>query len=623
MKAFSWLAQGLAKNAIPAAADAVIAALAYGIALGLRTGFRFDQIDPVTALQLCAAAGVLQVPANMLFNIYWRTWRFVSLRDALALLEAAALAGGAALVLDFVVPTAQRGLPLSTIPIGALIAAGLLLAYRLRDRVPTILRAAATGTAETRQVLIVGADDLGQQIAKALDERRGEHRVRAFVDDDPRTHGTYIRGHRVQGDVNAIPDLVETLAIDVVAIALRPEHGDVVRRVVAACERVDVQIRKIRPMGDALTGGPRLETIEVEDLLRREPVRVSAERCRSLIAGRRVLITGAAGSIGSELARQVALYDPSTLLLVDIDESRLFDLSIELRNVSSARIRLLDVRDGDAAARVFRDQPIDIVFHAAALKHAPLLESHILEAVDTNVFGTYQLARLAAANDVGQFVFISTDKAVEPQGVMGATKRLSELLVRSVAEGSRTTFASVRFGNVLASRGSVVPLFLQQIDAGGPVTVTDPKVTRYFMSTGEAVALVIEAASLARNGDVFMLDMGESVPIVELARRMIRMRGLRVGRDIDIVFTGLRPSEKLDERLRFDDEQVEPTENPRVLRLFDGRRPWSSDRAAEIVAALGQHARENNEQATHEALFAAIEQPRATMLEAVPQATSS
>jgi len=245
-------------------------------------------------------------------------------------------------------------------------------------------------------------------------------------------------------------------------------------------------------------------------------------------------------------------------------------------------------------------------------------------AIDTNVFGTFELAKLAADRGASQFVFISTDKAVEPTSVMGASKRLSELLVRSIAEGAaRTTFTAVRFGNVLGSRGSVVPIFAQQIDAGGPVTVTDPRSTRYFMSIGEAVALVIEAASLAENGDVFMLDMGESIPIVELARRMIRMRGLRIGRDIDIVYTGLRPSEKLEERLRFDYERAEPTANPRVLRLLDGRRPWRREQSDEVITSLRQRVQEADERAAREALFSAIDRPRLQQLETVRRAETS
>ena len=618
-----WFLRGLVKNAVWATVDLIVTALAYVLALGLRTGFRFEQIEPRIALELCVIAGIVQVIINVPFDIYWRTWRFVALRDAFALFAAAMIAGVIVLLVDVFLPGQERDLPLSTIPIGALLAAGLLLAVRLRDRLPAILRAAASGNSEVQNVLIVGAGKLGELLTKAIEDHPGRYRIRGFVDDDSRKQGTYIRGRRVIGTVDAIPALVESLHIDVVAIALGPEHGDVVRRVVAACDNVDVQIRKITPLRDALEGGPRLERIEVDDLLRREPVRVSAERCAKLLSGRDVLITGAAGSIGSELARQVSKFEPRSLLLVDIDESRLFDLSIELQHVRGLQIRLLDVRDRDALNRYFRGQPIEIIFHAAALKHAPLLETHVLEALDTNVFGTFEIARLAASRGASQFVFISTDKAVEPQGVMGATKRLSELLVRSVAEGARTTFTAVRFGNVLGSRGSVVPIFTQQIDAGGPVTVTDPRSTRYFMSVGEAVALVIEAASLAENGDVFMLDMGESIPIVELARRMIRMRGLRIGRDIDIVYTGLRPSEKLEERLRFDYERAEPTANPRVLRLHDGRRAWRAEHAEDVVASLRQVVKNADERIAREALFLAIDRPRLPQLEAVRRAETS
>jgi FlaA1/EpsC-like NDP-sugar epimerase len=605
-RAISWFANGVRKNAPAGLIDGVICSGAYLLALALRTGLRFDTIEVRNALFLCGLAGVAQVFANIVADIYWRTWRYVSLRDALALLNASIAAAVVVLAADLLMPGTERNLPLSTIPIGALLTAGFLLLYRLRDRAPEVLRAAARGK-KPDNVIIVGADQLGGILAGDLDDPLGSYRVRAFIDEDPARVGTYIHGHRVEGTVADLGDLVRRFEIDVVAIASREASGPVVRRIVEACDRLDVQVRKISRPSDALNGRPRLEQIQLEDLLRRDVVRHDEERCRALLGGKSVLITGAAGSIGSELARQALRYSPSSLVLLDIDESRLFDLSLELAS-PAVTIRLCDVRDRAAVERVFRAYSIDLVFHAAALKHAPLLETHVSEAIDTNVLGTLNIAEAAIGTGSSRFVFISTDKAVEPEGVMGATKRLGELLVRSLAPESDTVCAVVRFGNVLGSRGSVIPIFMTQIDAGGPVTVTDARCTRYFMSIAEAVALVIEAAALAENGDVFMLEMGDPIPILELARRLIRLRGLRVGRDVDIVFTGLRPGEKLDEQLRFDFEKPRPTAHDRVQRLVDDLRPWNQKTLADILTDLRSYVRSVDDESSRRGIFEMVAQ---------------
>jgi len=343
-------------------------------------------------------------------------------------------------------------------------------------------------------------------------------------------------------------------------------------------------------------------------------VRHDDEHCRELLTGKTVLVTGAAGSIGSELSRQVLRYSPRELVIVDIDESRVFDLGLDLAD-PAVTVRLCDVRDRAAVERLFQAHPIEIVFHAAALKHAPLLESHVTEALDTNVMGTLNVAEAAAGNGTKRFVFISTDKAVDPEGVMGGTKRIGELLVRSLAQDAASTiFSVVRFGNVLGSRGSVVPIFLRQIDAGGPVTVTDSRCTRYFMSVSEAVALVIEAAALARNGDVFMLEMGEP-------RRLIRLRGLRVGTDVAVTITGLRPGEKLEEKLRFDFERVVPTAHPRVHNLVDGMTPWDRATLADTLTDLRSRVRSGDDDRAREEIFEVIARATPNTREQVAQSS--
>jgi FlaA1/EpsC-like NDP-sugar epimerase len=599
-RALRWFGRGVRKNFLSGLIDGTICALAYFLALGLRTGLRFD-VDIINATALCALAGVAQVFANIVADVYWRTWRYVSLRDTIALLKASVAAGVVVLAADLLMTSTERNLPLSTIPIGALLTAGLLLAYRLRDRVRAVLRAASRGK-QPENVLIVGADQLGGMLARDLDDPLGAYRVRAFADPDATRTGTYIRGYRVEGTIEALPQLIKRFDINVVAMALPEANGATLQRVVELCDQLDVQVRKVSRPSDALAGEPRLERIELEDLLRRDIGRHDDEHCRALLSGATVLITGAAGSIGSELSRQVLRYAPKELLLIDIDETRLFDLSLELGN-PVVEIRLVDVRDRASVERLFRQHDVDIVFHAAALKHAPLLESHVGEAIDTNVLGTLNVAEAALGTTAKRLVFVSTDKAVDAHGVMGATKRIGELLVRSLAQDTDTICTVVRFGNVLGSRGSVIPIFLGQIDAGGPVTVTDARCTRYFMSTGEAVALVIEAAALANNGDVFMLDMGEPIPILELARRLIRLRGMRVGKDIQIAFTGLRPGEKLEEQLRFDYEEAVTTAHPRVRRLVDGLRPWDPKTLADILTDLRSYVRSGDPERGREGIF--------------------
>jgi FlaA1/EpsC-like NDP-sugar epimerase len=596
-----WFVRGVRKNAFAGVFDAVITFIAYFLALGLRTGMRFEGLDLRVSLALCAIAGVAQVFANIVADVYWRTWRYVSMRDAIALFNASVAAAVIVLAADLLTPGGERNLPLSSILFGALLTAGLLLSYRLRDRGRAVLRAASRGS-KPDNVLIVGTGELGGLLARDLDDPLGRYRVRAFVGEQRSSVGTYIRGHRVEGTIDDLPALVERFGANVVAVALPTPAGDLLRRVVELCDHLDVQVRKVARPQDALVGGPELEQIEVEDLLRRDVVRHDEQHCRELLGGRSVLITGAAGSIGSELARQVLRYAPRELLLVDIDETRLFDLSLELAD-PCVTIRLADVRDRLAIEHVFAAHRVDIVFHTAALKHAPLLESHVTEAIDTNVLGTLNVAEAAQGTATKRFVFISTDKAVDPQGVMGATKRIGELVVRSLSQESTTIFSVVRFGNVLGSRGSVVPIFMRQIDSGGPVTVTDTRCTRYFMSVSEAVALVIEAAALAENGNVFMLDMGEPIQIIELARRLIRLRGLRIGHDIEIAITGLRPGEKLEEALRFDFERELPTVHPRVHRLVDDLRPWEPRTLADNLTDLRSYVRSGDSARAREGLF--------------------
>jgi FlaA1/EpsC-like NDP-sugar epimerase len=422
------------------------------------------------------------------------------------------------------------------------------------------------------RVLIVGAGDAGQTIAREmLTSKYVNMTPVGFVDDDPQKQGMFIHRVQVLGTRQDIPDLVVKHSIEEVVIAMTVAPGQVIRDTVKTCEASGVPCRTLPGLSELLNGEvevKQLRDINIEDLLRREPLQIDDKEVAEIIEGARVLITGAGGSIGSELCRQVIRYRPSRLIMLGHGENSLFNISNELKRVYSGvplDVVVADVRDRARLETVFRRYHPNFVIHAAAHKHVPMMEDNIEDAVTTNVMGTQNVASVAEAYGVERLVYISTDKAVDPANVMGATKRFGETIVKQAGSRTGRPYLSVRFGNVLGSRGSVVPFFQRQIMQGGPVTVTHPEVTRYFMTIPEAVQLVLQAAALGTNGQVFVLNMGNPIKIVDLAQDLIERSGLRVNEDIEIVFTGLRPGEKLHERLFNDDEQPVPTKHNKIL----------------------------------------------------------
>jgi FlaA1/EpsC-like NDP-sugar epimerase len=413
-----------------------------------------------------------------------------------------------------------------------------------------------------------------------------------FVDDDPHKHGMRIRGLPVLGDRSALPYLVEQHKIDQVIIAMPTAPGKAIREVLAICERAGIPAKTMPGMYELLGGQvsvSQLRNVEIEDLLRRDPVTTDIAAVQHLLRGRRVLITGGGGSIGGELCRQILRCQPSRLVIVGHGENSVFEIQQELRRTTRASTAgsangarqtpqpevvavIADIRFAERLRSVFEQHRPQVVFHAAAHKHLPLMEENPSEAITNNVLGTRNVLDASLACDVERFVLISTDKAVNPTSIMGASKRVAELLVYQAAERSRRPYAAVRFGNVLGSRGSVVLTFKQQIAAGGPVTVTAPEMTRFFMTIPEAVQLVLQAAVLGQGGEAFVLDMGEPVKIVDLARDLINLSGLEVGRDIDITFTGLRPGEKLYEELFIDGEDYQRTAHQKIFIASNASR---------------------------------------------------
>jgi FlaA1/EpsC-like NDP-sugar epimerase len=434
-------------------------------------------------------------------------------------------------------------------------------------------------------VLIVGAGSAGSMILKDLlrSPSLGLEPV-GLIDDDRGKVGRPLHGVRVRGTRQALPRLVAELQADIVLLAIPSATSELVRDVAARCEQANVTLKVLPSVHE--TFGSRvtardIRDLRIEDLLGRQQVETDLEAVAAMLRGRRVLVTGAGGSIGSEIARQVAGFGPASLILLDHDETHLHDVVMSLDelqdelteatgviDLARAEMRLetvlADIRDRERVFSVFVQHRPEIVFHAAAHKHVPVLEHHPAEALHTNVLGTANLADAAVANGVGHFVLISTDKAINPVSVMGTSKWLAEQVVRSLQNG-HSVLCAVRFGNVLGSRGSVIPTFFRQIARGGPVTVTDARMTRYFMSVQEAVQLVLQAAALSTGGEVFTLDMGEPVRILDVAERLIRLSGRIPGRDVPIVITGVRPGEKMAEDIVAPEEEQLPSGHPAIV----------------------------------------------------------
>lgn len=572
----------LRRYASPIVVDALVVVVSLLLAWSGRSVTA--NLSIVRALRFAVVAMVVYCLSHRVFGLYHRLWRYASAAEV-TVIGASVVAGTLTLfVVDLLWP-GPRLVPLSVVLFTGFFSFVGFVAVRYQGRLRGGLRwrmRVLGGGAPTPRirVLIFGAGEAGQLLAwRFLNLRQGrDYRLVGFVDDNPAKLGMRVHGRPVLGDRQAIPELVTRHKVDVIIIAIHGLNGQALRGILDACEHAPVRIKllpDILELAQRTNGLPLIRDVTLEDLIGRRPVEIDHHACRSLLAGKTVLVTGAAGSIGSELCRQIARFGPQSLLMLDNNESGLFDLATELQaGLGSPPIRsiIADVTNRPKMARLFAEHRPQVVFHAAAYKHVPLMEAYPEEAVRVNVLGTLTVADLACAHSAERFVLISTDKAVHPTCVMGATKRLGELLVSSVSGQGRTLCTGVRFGNVLGSRGSVVPTFEKQIEMGGPVTITHPEMTRYFMSIPEAVSLVIQAATITQGGDLFVLDMGEQVRIEELAERLIRLRGLRPGIDIPIKYTGVRPGEKLHEELTGSEDETQPTAHPAILRVNGARR---------------------------------------------------
>ena len=503
-----------------------------------------------------------------IFKLYNRVWAYASTGELLAIIYS--VSAGTFLFWSATYAM-QVTMPRSVVAGGWAFTVLLIGFSRFAWRM-YIQRTKYNGCKPLRKALIVGAGDAGVMVARELKNHTcsGLFPV-GYIDDDPAKHKQQLLDLNVLGDRSQIPLLVKQYNVDEIIIAMPSVPGNSIRQIIEICKQTPAQLKILPGVYEIIDGKvsvSQLREVKLEDLLGRDPVHVDLGEISGYLEGQAVLVTGAGGSIGSELCRQIARFKPAKLILLGHGENSIHKIMLELQNKypnQELSIQIADVRDTDKIDRVFRVQKPRVVFHAAAHKHVPLMEMHPDEAVKTNIFGTLNVARVADRNDVNVFVMISTDKAVNPTSVMGATKRIAEMIIQQMNRTSSTRYTAVRFGNVLGSNGSVVPIFREQIARGGPVTVTDPSMVRYFMTIPEAVQLVIQAGALAKGGEVFLLDMGEPVKIVDMARDMIRLSGLQPDVDIKIEYTGIRPGEKLYEELLTAEEGSTSTRHKRIF----------------------------------------------------------
>jgi FlaA1/EpsC-like NDP-sugar epimerase len=545
-----------------AALDGVLVAAAFASMLVLRYELAVDADVWHDFGRFLVVAVIVQLLANRLAGLYGPVWQHASIVEAQRIVAAGM---GSTLALFLWQLLTARLVPLSMIVSGGLVATGLMGVLRFHSRLFAFNRRQRP---DAKRVLIVGAGHSAGALLREIDRASDRQMVAvALLDDDSRKVGRSIGHIPILGTIDDLIEVGRDQRVDLVILAIPSASSPLVRRVADAVGYLGVPLKVLPSVAELVNGTPQLNDmrdLSIDDLLGRQPIATDLASVVELIRGRRVLVTGGGGSIGSEIVRQVAEYGPARLLVLDRDETNLFDSMAAIGDRGTAV--LLDIREGARVRRLFEAERPEIVFHAAANKHVPLLEAHPSEAAATNVLGTHNLVTAARDAGVERFVFVSTDKAVHPSSVMGASKRLGEQLVlANASEGS--AWCAVRFGNVLGSRGSVVPTFMRQIREGGPVTLTHPDMTRFFMSIPEAVQLVLQAAALAEERQIFMLDMGEPVRIFDLAHRMISLAGLRAGTDIEVQVTGMRPGEKLTEELYTLDEQPAGTVHPKIFQL--------------------------------------------------------
>lgn len=541
------------------------------LAIFMRYEFNYDVVPEYfkeTITRYLPINILLTLGVFFFFKLYSSLWAFAGETELQNLVFACIIASGIDGIGLHLMRVSAQGVPKSYYFMYVFILISMIFASRFSYRFLRSKKHKMMNKSNATKVMIIGAGDAGNSIIKEIvTSNYSTMTVSCLIDDDKNKWGSYIQGVKVEGGRDKIKECVDSHEIDEIFIAIPSAGKAVIRELLDICKDTDCKLRVLPGIYQLVNGEvsvSKLRDVEVEDLLGREPISVDLDAIMGYITGMTVLVTGGGGSIGSELCRQIASHHPKRLIIVDIYENNAYEIQQEL-NYKYPELDLVvliaSVRNTNRMNSIFAEYKPDIVYHAAAHKHVPLMETSPNEAIKNNVFGTWKTAYAAATNGVKKFVMISTDKAVNPTNIMGASKRICEMIVQTFDKNYDTDFVAVRFGNVLGSNGSVIPLFRKQIASGGPVTVTHPDIIRYFMTIPEAVSLVLQAGVYAKGGEIFVLDMGEPVKILDLAKNLIRLSGYKVDEDIKIEFTGLRPGEKLYEELLMAEEGMQDTAN--------------------------------------------------------------
>lgn len=538
------------------------------LALLWRYDFHYDEIAPhflESVVSFMPYTIVITAAVFYFFRLYHSLWKFASVTELQNIVTACLVASalqGLGLMLT------NRPVPRSYYFSYAVFLIAFIFVNRFSYRFFRGLKHKRQNRKNGINVMIIGAGDAGNIIIKEIVSSTFSRMViKCIIDDDASKWGRYIQGIKVEGGRDKIVESAHLYGINEIFIAIPSAPRSVIKEILQVCQETDCKLRTLPGMYQLVNGEvdvSKLRDVEVEDLLGRDPIQVDLDAILGYVQNQTVLVTGGGGSIGSELCRQIASHKPKMLIILDIYENNAYDIQQELKDkYPDMKLVVLigSVRNTNRMNSIFAKYRPDIVYHAAAHKHVPLMEDSPNEAIKNNVFGTWKTAQAAALYGTKKFVMISTDKAVNPTNIMGASKRICEMIIQTYNKHYDTEFVAVRFGNVLGSNGSVIPLFRKQIEAGGPVTVTHPDIIRYFMTIPEAVSLVLQAGAYAKGGEIFVLDMGEPVKIMDLAKNLIRLSGFKVGEDIEIEITGLRPGEKLYEELLMDEEGLQDTEN--------------------------------------------------------------
>ena len=554
-------------------ADVVVIQISAFFGLYVRFDFKFSTIPPHylnSILDYAIINTILTIIVFTFMKLYKSVWRFASSKEFVRIILASLIAGVVQVV---VLNLFNIDLPRSFSPIfGAALTVGVTC-IRFSYRIMRGIRNIKSNKSDDKLIktMIVGAGSAGEVILKELETNKFiNKKVSCLVDDNKLIQGKYIRGVQIEGDRNDIIRLAAKHDIDEIFITIPSADENEIKDILNICKNTDCSLKILPGLYQLINGEvntSKLRQVEIEDLLGRTPVKTKIESIMQYVSDRTVLVTGGGGSIGSELCRQIAIHNPRTLIIVDIYENNAYDIQNELKRKHpklNLIVLIASVRDEKKVRDIFEKYRPDVVYHAAAHKHVPLMEDSPNEAIKNNVFGTYNVANASDIFGAQKFILISTDKAVNPTNIMGASKRICEMIIHMFSSKSKTEYVAVRFGNVLGSNGSVIPLFKKQISEGGPVTITHPDIIRYFMTIQEAVSLVLQAGSYAKGGEIFVLDMGNPVKIVELAKNLIRLSGYSDD-EIKIVFTGLRPGEKLYEEMLMEEEGLKETDNKLIF----------------------------------------------------------